>query len=486
MKEISITDNVISTLSWDMRVNLPPKAAIYRAETIAYLSEKLYSMKTSPELKELCDKLSSKKDNDSISAAMVKRALNEYKKLTDIPAKLYSEFAEHNLKTELLWQEARAKNDYVMLKNSLEKQFDYKRQFAECFGYVQNPMDWLVADGEEGMTTDKLDKIFDELKSEVMKLLDKIKNSGIKYDREFIYGKYPIEKQREFCKQMVIKAGYDFEAGRLDESAHPFSFSNDKTDIRMTTRYFEHNFLGGTLASMHEMGHSVYAQNHSDDLCGTTLDHGTSFGWHESQSRFYENIIGRSKQFWVYFLPLAKTYFDCLKDIKLDDFYNSLNAVYINPLRLNSDELTYNLHIIIRYEIENMIFSGQVGFDELPDVWNKKTEEYLGIRPKNDAEGILQDVHWASGHIGTFQSYVLGNCYDGHILNKIKKEIPDMFEQIGKGKFDDIFNWLKKHIHVHGRIYDPAELLNLVTGEELAPSHYINYLNQKYSEIYKL
>ena len=484
MREISIMENISNTLAWDMRVNLPPKAAAYRAETMGFLSEKIYIMKTSEELKELCEKLSSSGGLDLITGAMVKKALKEYKKLTDIPAKLYSDFAEHNLKTELLWQEARAKNDYAMLKDGIEKEFDFKRQFAECYGFAENPMDGLVDEAEEGMTTAKLDKIFTELKTSVMQILEKIKNSGIKYDREYIYGNYPIEKQREFCKRMVAAVGYDFEAGRLDESAHPFSFSNDKTDVRMTTRYFENNFTSAVAASMHEMGHSVYAQNHSDDLRGTTLDYGPSLGWHEGQSRFFENIVGRSKAFWAFFLPIAKTYFGGLKDMTLDNFYNSLNAVYPNPLRLSSDELTYNLHIIIRYELERMIFAKQLNFDELPAAWNKKYKDYLGVTPKNDAEGILQDMHWASGYIGTFHSYVLGNCYDGHILNKIKKDIPDMYDQITRGKFDEILNWQVKHIHVHGRIYNPSELLTRLTGEELTPTHYINYLTRKYSELY--
>ena len=487
VKEIKITEDVSWTYFWDMRVKLPPKGAAYRAETMGFLYEKIYAMKTAPELKELCDRISNKKDNDKITSGMVKRVLKEYKKLMDIPAKLYSDFAEHNMQTAVLWQEARKKSDYAMLKNNLERQFDFKRKFAESCGYVDNPLDWLVGHEDEGMTTAKLDKIFDELKTGVMHLLGKINASGIKYNKELIYGNYPIGKQREFCRKIVADAGFDFEAGRLDESAHPFSLAwHDKTDIRMTTRYFEHNFTGAASSSMHEMGHSVYAQNHSDEIRGTTLDYAPSLGWHESQSKFYENMVGRSKPFWSYYLPIAKTYFDSLKDMTLDNFYNSLNAVNISPLRLNSDELTYNLHIIIRYEIEKMIFARQVKFDELPELWNKKINEYLGVTPQNDAEGILQDIHWSNGNIGMFQSYALGNCYGGHFFTKITKEIPDMYDQIGKGKFDDIFNWLKDNIHVHGRIYNSVELLDRLTGEELSPKHYLDYLNQKYTELYKL
>ena len=373
-----------------------------------------------------------------------------------------------------------------MLKNNLEKQFDFKRKFAECYGYPENPMDALVDELEEGMTTAKLDVIFAELKTAMLSLMEKINSSGAKHDRTFLFREYPIEKQREFCRLIVAAVGYDFEAGRLDESAHPFSFGNDKTDVRMTTRYFGDNFLNAALASMHEMGHSVYAQNCSDELRYTTLSRSASFGWDEGQSRFFENIVGRSKPFWTHFLSVAKTYFTALDGITLDEFYNSLNAVYLNPLRLSADEVTYNLHIIIRYELEKMIFAKQIGFDDLPTAWNQKYRDYLGVTPKNDAEGLLQDIHWAGGFIGAFQNYVLGNCYDGHILSKMKREIPDMNEQMSRGKFDEIFNWQVRNVHVHGSLYSPAELLERLTGEELSPKHYIDYLNQKYAEIYGL
>jgi len=485
MREINIVDNIINTLSWDMRVNLPPKAAVYRAETMGYLSEKLYALKTSPVLKDLCDKLSSE-NNDLITSAMIKSALKENKKLTAVPAKLYSDYAEHSLKTELLWQDARAKSDYSMLKNSLEKEFDYKRQFAECYGFFNNPMDGLVSEMDGNMTTGKLDKMFNEIKSSFIPLTEKIASSGIRYDKKYVYGKYSIDKQREFCKYMVAAVGYDFQAGRLDESAHPFSFGNDKTDIRMTTRYFEENFTSAAMSSMHEMGHSLYGQNHSDDLRNTTLARSPCYGWDEGQSRFFENIVGRSKPFWMYFLPIAKTYFDSCAGMTLDDFYYSLNAVNPDPVRLNADEITYNLHIIIRYELEKMIFAKEVSFNDLPSAWNQKYKEYMNVTPKDDASGVLQDMHWASGFIGTFQCYALGNCYDGHILNKMKKDIPDMYDQMATGRFDEIVNWQVKNVHIHGSIYDSAELLKRVTGEELSPTYYINYINQKYAEIYKL
>ncbi|MDR3332086.1 MAG: carboxypeptidase M32 [Synergistaceae bacterium] len=486
MREIDITSNIMNTLSWDMRVNLPPKAAAYRAETMGFLSGKLYSMKTSPKLYELCGELSAVGNNDRITARMIKEALKEYKRLTEIPQKLYSDFTEHNLKAELVWQEARAKNDYAMLKDSLVKEFDYKRQFAACHGFAENPMDGLMDEYEEGMTTKKLDKIFDELKASVKELLGKIDASSKAYDKTFIFGKYPIDRQRAFCKRMVGIAGFDLLAGRLDESAHPYTTGNNKYDIRMTTRYFENNFTNAALSSMHEMGHSVYAQNHLDDLAYTTLDHSPSFGWDEGQSRFFENIIGRSEPFWAYFLPMAQTYFDGLYGMKLNDFYNSLNAVYRDPRRLDADELTYNLHIVIRYELEKTIFAGQVSFDDLPDAWNLKCKEYLGITPKNDAEGVLQDMHWASGYIGYFQNYVLGNCYDGHLLNKMKQDIPDMYDQVANGKFDEILGWQIRNVHTHGCFYNPEELLERVTGEKLSAAHYIHYLNDKYSRIYKL
>jgi len=485
MREISILDNLISTLEWDMRVNLPPKASVYRGETIGYLSGKVYGLRTSPRLKELADTLATQ-ELDQITRAMVDKALKDYAWLTAIPADLYAAFAEHNLKTELLWQEARANNDYALIKDSMAKEFDFKRQFAELRGFGDNPMDGMVCECEEGLTTARIDALFAELKTGVRTLLDKIDNSPIRHDRHRLLGHYPVDKQREFCRLAVGTVGYDFGAGRLDESAHPFSFANDKTDIRMTTRYFEDNFVSAITSSLHEMGHSMYGQNPADALRGTTLDHSISLCWDEGQSRFFENIIGRSKPFWNHFLPIAKGYFATLGDISLDEFYQSLNAINPSPLRLQADEVTYNLHIIIRYELERMVFAGQVTFDELPEAWNQKYREYLGVTPKNDAEGILQDMHWCSGYIGAFENYVMGNFYDGHMLNKMRQDIPDMYEQVSGGKFDEIVAWQVRNVISHGRLYSPEALLQRVSGEKIAPTHYLNYLNDKYSIIYQL
>lgn len=486
MNNIERLNNIINTLAWDMRVNLPPQAAEYRSEVIGYLSDNIYSLKVSDELKDSADYLESCEDNDEITKAMIKKAQREYLKLKSVPQKLYSDFAEHNLKSEVIWQEARKKNDYNMFKEYLKRQFDFKKEFSSCWGFEHNIMNGLMDETEPGMTTEKVDKIFEDLKSFICPFLDEIKNSKIQYSKKAIYGQYPIEKQRSFCKNMIKKVGYNLNAGRLDESAHPYTHVNNPNDVRITTRYFENDFTNAAISTMHELGHAVYWQNFSEKLVGTTLAASVSCGMDEGEARFFENIIGKSKSFWKYFLPIAKTYFSALDDMSVGKLYNCINSIHVNPVRLNADELTYNLHIIMRYEIEKMIFNGDVSYDDLPELWNSKCEDYFGVRPLNDSEGILQDMLWGSGYIGYFQNYVIGNFYDGHLLNKIKKDIPDMYEQIEVGNFKEILSWQIKNVYQYGAIYEPSELLMKITGEELSAEYYIEYLRDKFTEIYNL
>lgn len=486
MKQINYYENITLTLQWDMRVNLPPKAAEYRGDTIGFLSEQVYKLKTDPRMKDAAEAVLAHGEVDQITEAMAKRAIKEYQKYTTIPKDLFTGFSALNLKAELVWQEARAKNDYQMFKDYMRQEFDYKRKFAEVMGQGDNVMTYLMDEWEEGMTEAKMDALFADLKAFLVPFLKKIQDKGIPGNRNDLAGHYPIEKQRELCKEMVAAVGYDFGAGRLDESAHPYTTANNRNDVRFTTRFFEKDFTNACISSMHELGHALYWQNTAPELMYTTLDGSASMGMDESQSRYLENIIGRSNAFWTWFTPMAQEKFPELKKYDANTMYRLVNAVRPSVSRLESDELTYNLHIIIRYELEKLIFAGQVDYDELPKLWNDKYEEYLGVRPETDAEGILQDMHWASGYIGYFQCYVLGNFYDGHYLNKMRRDIPDMFDRVAKGNFKDIIKWQTEHVHKYGRLYTPSQVLKNLSGEELSAKHYINYLNEKFSALYGL
>jgi carboxypeptidase Taq len=280
--------------------------------------------------------------------------------------------------------------------------------------------------------------------------------------------------------------GFDFLAGRIDISVHPFTTEFENKDVRITTNYNEHEFRTALFACIHEGGHAIYEQDIPDELKGTMLGTGVSMGIHESQSRFYENIIGRSRPFWAFFFPEAQKRFSQFSGISLDDFYRGVNDVKPSLIRIEADELTYSLHIIIRYEIEKAIFEDGADAEDLPALWNKKYKEYLGVEPQNDAEGILQDVHWADGNFGYFPSYALGNLYGAQFLSVMKKDAPDLDNRIERGDLDIIHSWLKEHIHKYGSVYKPETLIKMVTGEELNAAYYIDYINKKFSSIYHL
>jgi carboxypeptidase Taq len=316
-------------------------------------------------------------------------------------------------------------------------------------------------------------------------LLNRIKESKVRTECPSFNKKFTKEEQESFGKFILEKMGYDFEAGRLDESEHPFTINFNNRDVRITTHYYENEFRSSVFSCIHEGGHALYEQDIPDELAGTMLGTGASMGIHESQSRFYENIIGRSKAFWTCFYPELKKRFPQFADVSLEDFYRGINTVEPSLIRTEADELTYSLHIIIRYEMEKAIFNGDVSVDDLPSLWNQKYREYLGIEPQNEKEGILQDMHWSGGSFGYFPSYALGNLYGAQFLGSLLKDIPDIFDKIESGDLDTVHTWLKDNIHKYGAVYKPAELIKKVTGEELSAKYFIDYLNKKYSEIYE-
>jgi carboxypeptidase Taq len=484
MKEINHLHNLEEELMWDTRVNLPPKGATYRGEVMGYLAGQKFKLKTSPKMKELLDELSAYTFNDAILNKMIAVARRDYNRMAAIPADLNASYAEHKILTELVWQEARAKNDYDMVKGFLKKSFDYKREYARYYGFGDNVMDYLLDEWEEGCNTRKVDTIFTELKAYILPMLDKVRASGKEYSRTKLQGHYPREAQLRLIHDVTAAVGYDHAAGRIGESAHAFTLRlYPRDDIRFTTSVFENDFTRALISSMHEGGHAMYAQNIASELRGTTLAVGTSWGFDEGQARFFENFVGRSLEFWRHYYPLAQRYFPSLT-MSAAEFYRNLNAVSCGPLRLSADEMTYNLHIIIRYELEKRSYEEGLDIDELPGLWGDKYEEYLGIRPKNDAEGILQDVHWFSGWIGYCQNYVLANCYDGHFLAALQEGIPDFWRQVGRGRFEEINAWHNEHVRQYGALYSPAEILHKFSGETLSAGHYIHYLKRKFEPLY--
>ena len=484
-REIDFLENTILTLSWDMRVNLPKQAGEYRGNTIGFLSGQVFARKTSERMDEILSVLEEAPEEDAVTAAMIRKFRREYKYLSEVPADLNAAYAAHNLKCEVIWQEARANNDYASLMPWMEQEFDYLRQIAAAHGFADDPMTGLMQAGEPGLTRAKVDALFAELKAFELPFLEQLKAAPRQPYGEPLPGPFAPETQKALITEVLTAIGYDFTRGRIDISAHPYTTANDRNDIRFTTRFFEDDFTRALISSIHEGGHGLHAQNSDPKLRYTTLETANWAAICESQSRYMENVIGRSLPFWEYVMPVVQKYFPQMKTVTPREMYEGLNRLHFHASRLKSDELTYNLHIIIRYELEKMLYDGDISFADLPHCWNEKYREYLGVTPKNDAEGLLQDMHWSSGYIGYFQSYVMGNFYDGHYLNAMQKAVPDMWDQVRRGEFSAVVGWLREHIQQYGGMYTPAELLQKADGScELSAGHYIDYIRAKYAEIY--
>jgi carboxypeptidase Taq len=487
-EKITHLSTVSALVGWDQKVMAPKKGRMLFSKASSTLETEIFKLMISKEMGDYLFELSANQDNlDEVTNARIRERKLYYDKYKTIPTDLYQEYSTLTSEANLVWEEARANNDFNHYLPYLERIIEMKRKFAELYEYENHPYDALLGEFEPGLTVEKLDPLFAELRQVSVELLKKIQNSSIKTPEE-IFGKtYDVEKQKEFNKYLLPIIGFDMDAGRLDETTHPFAQSMNTGDVRITTRYLEDNVRSAIFGTIHEAGHGIYEQKINKDFEGTVLRSGTSFGIHESQSRFLENMIGRSKEFWNYFYPTLQSYFkEQLEETTVNDFYQAINTVKPTFIRVEADELTYNLHIMIRYEIEKGLIAGEIEVKDLPTIWNNKMEEYLGITPSTDSEGVLQDVHWSFGGLGYFPSYTLGNLYAAQILNTIERDMPEFYQNIESGKFELINNWLTTKIHQFGSLISANELIVKVTGEELNSKYLADYLNTKYSKIYNL
>jgi len=404
-------------------------------------------------------------------------------KIRKIPAGEYSDYSELTARAQGIWAEAREKSDYSLFEGTLKKIVDYQRKFVGYRGYQGHPYNTLLNDYEPDMTVEKLDEFFSYLRGEVVPLLKEIKEKGRRVDTGFLTSEYDIEAQKRLSKKLAQYIGFDFERGVISESAHPFTLNYDKNDVRLTTRYEKNYFSSSVFGTIHEGGHGLYEQGIGEDIASTVLGTGTSMGIHESQSRFYENMLGRRKEFWQPIYEEMTEEFEALKDVSIDDFYKGINNSEVSLVRVEADELTYSLHIMVRYEIEKMLIEGSLEVADLPEIWNNKMEEYLGIRPGNDSEGVLQDVHWSCGLFGYFPSYALGNAYAAQIYNTMEKTM-EIEKLLTDGRLDVIREWLSENIHRYGKAKKPSEIIMDISGEQLNAQYFIDYLKKKYRSIY--
>ncbi|WP_419393750.1 carboxypeptidase M32 [Cytobacillus praedii] len=488
VKKMEAYKEALGLIYWDLRTGAPKQGVEQRSEVIGMLSTDVFKMSTSEEMESYITELSS---NELNLSEITKKTLLECKKEYDlnkkIPAEEYKEYVILQSKAESVWEEAKAKADFEMFRPYLEKLVAMTKRFIQYWGFEGNKYNTLLDMYEPGVTVEVLDQVFGQLREKIVPLVHSISQSDQKLETNFLFERFPKEKQREFSLEILKQMGYNFNAGRLDETVHPFATGLNPGDVRVTTKYDENDFRTAVFGTIHEGGHALYEQNISTDLIGTPLCDGTSMGIHESQSLFYENFVGRHYSFWKKNYDLLKEYSEGQFDqVSLDDFYRAINESKPSLIRIEADELTYPLHIIIRYEIEKGLFNDELEVKDLPKIWNEKYEQYLGVKPENDGQGVLQDVHWSGGSFGYFPSYALGYMYAAQLKNAMIKDLPNYDQLVEEGNLLPIKEWFTDHIHKYGKMKKPLDILKDVTGEELNANYLIDYLYEKYSNVYQL
>lgn len=488
IKKMKHYEEALGVLHWDLRTGAPRKGMASRSEVIGMLSTQLFNMTTAPQMEQFIATLSEPDCYAELSAIdqkLVDECRKEYERSIKIPADLHEQYVILTSQSESLWEEAKEKSDFAMLQPMLEKIVAFNKQFIELWGVKTTPYDTLLDMYEPDTTVAEIDQLFGQLREQLVPLVQRIAQEGAAIDASFLQQPFDEARQRQLSEDMLEQIGFDFQAGRLDLSAHPFAIGLNPNDVRITTNFIPNDFSFSLFSSLHEGGHALYEQNISPDLAGTLLSTGVSMGIHESQSRLWENMIGRSRPFWERYLSMLQRYFpEQLGGVQVEPFYRAINEVKPSLIRIEADELTYNLHIMIRYELEKALFNGDLEVKDLPEAWNAKYRDTLGIVPSNDKEGVLQDVHWAAGLFGYFPSYALGNMYAAQMMNAMQRDLPNMDELIGKGELLPIKSWLAEHVHRHGKMLTPKEIIQNSTGEALNSAYLIAYFQEKFNDIY--
>lgn len=474
-------------MGWDQQTYMPPKGAEERGEQMATLSRLVHEMATSEEVGKLLDELlpyAQTLDPDSDDACLIKLAKREYDKQTRVPAEKVAEFARVTTLAQGAWVQARSESNFALFQPHLEKIVELRREYASYFAPYDHVYDPLLDDFEPGLKTAEVQAIFARLRPQQVELIQAIA-SRPQVDDSFLHLKYDGQKQWDFGVEVATRFGYDWQAGRQDRSAHPFTTSFGIRDVRITTRVIEDQLPSALFGTMHETGHALYQQGIDWNYRRSALGGAASLAVHESQSRMWENLVGRSRAFWRFFYPRLQEYFpQQLGNVSMEAFYKAINKVEPSLIRVEADEATYNLHIMLRLELEIALMEGALEVKHLPEAWNTRMKEYLGITPPNDRLGVLQDIHWSGGMIGYFPTYALGNLISVQLWEKIQQDIPDLEEQIERGEFSALLGWLREKIHRHGSKYEPQELVEKVTGSKIDPQPYMRYLNTKYRDIY--
>ncbi|MBS1586181.1 MAG: carboxypeptidase M32 [Bacteroidetes bacterium] len=475
-----------AVLGWDQEVYMPPKGFEMRGRQLATLASQAHEMLTAESYGKLLTQLRESAGLDETEQHNVRLSLEDYEKNRKLPISFVEQLTQQTSNSYNAWLQARKDNKYSTYTAELAKMIDLKRKQADYFGYQNHPYDALLDEYEKGATVAMLDPIFKNVKEQLPPFLTQIANAQ-QVDDSFFNGQYPKQQQWDFSIDVLKKMGYDFEAGRQDYSEHPFTTSFSSEDVRITTRVDEHNYASMLWSSIHEGGHALYEQGLPSGEYGLPLGSAASLAVHESQSRLWENCVGRSLGFWKYFYPHLQQYFpQQLGKVPLDTFYKGMNKVEPSLIRTEADEVTYHFHVLIRYEIEKQLIAGTLQAAELDQVWNEHYKQYLGVSSPDAKQGVLQDVHWSHGMFGYFPTYSLGSFYAAQFFEQAVKDMPGLPAEIEQGQFSMLLDWLRGHVHVHGRRYTSEELCKRITGRGLDLGSFMNYIKAKYSIVYGL
>lgn len=479
----------LTLFEWDNATEAPKEAIGLTAKAMGILSVEYYNALINDKVKELLFKLEKEQDLDDYEKAVLKEVKKNYEEMELIPADEYQEYSELVSSSQHIWEEAKEQNNFEKFAPTLEKVIGFQKKFADyalkAKGGFESRYDKLLNDYEEGFTTKQLDEFFGRLKEVIVPLVKIAVEKKDKINKEYASRLYPIEQQKEFNEFLAKYLGFDLNRGVIAESVHPFTTNLHNRDVRITTAYIEDLMESAIFSTIHETGHALYEMGVDDSFTFSPVGGGTSMGMHESQSRLFENNIGRSRAFWEPLFPILKEKFKKqLEDVSLDAFLVGINKAEPSLIRTEADELTYSLHIIVRYEIEKQFINEDITMEQMKELWNQKYEEYLGICPKTDAEGILQDVHWSQGSIGYFPSYAIGNAVAAQIYAHLQKVMP-LEQYLREGKLEEVTKYLREHIHCFGKTKNMQEILKEMTGEGFNSEYYIAYLQEKYTKLYE-
>jgi carboxypeptidase Taq len=490
LKQTALLGSCAAVLSWDEQVNLPPAGAEHRANQLALLAGMTHDKATGSRVGDLISELESDAaySDGSAEKITVAEARRNYDRATKLSKTLVEELSRVSTLSQQAWVDARKKSDYSEFEPWLTKMLALKIDEANAIGFGDGqPYDALLDDYEPGATAESIQAAFTPLREELVKLVGAIANSDYSPDLSLITRLYPVVAQKAFGIEAAKAIGFSFDHGRLDVAAHPFCSGFGPGDCRLTTRYDEHHFPGAFFGTLHESGHGIYEQGLSDSEFGTALGETVSLGIHESQSRMWENLVGRSRAFWDYFYPTAQAHFpEALAGVDLEDFHKAINDVRPSFIRVEADEVTYNLHIMLRFEIEQAMLTGDIKAADVPTIWNETFTRYFGITPSNDAEGCLQDIHWSAGLFGYFPTYALGNMYAAQFFAQADQDLGGTDALFKEGKFLPLKNWLNEKIHLQGKRYKAGELVKHVTGQELSHEPLMKHLHDRFDPLYGL